>query len=155
MEATIDATLRPLLDEIRESSSPGAWADRVAASIGAVLVPLLQQATSNPGAVNAPPPAELEPAQSFTMRKALADIRSAAADLNAELVRLRAFRSALTADMPAVAAAIDSAAGRAGSRLRQAATELDGLRPYVPGIPEIDEPPPVAPAAPVSDDPSF
>lgn len=128
VEQAVDARLQPVLDELRESASPGAWADRVAASIAAVLVPLLKQ-MSDGGAGGTP---ELAQSQTVAARNALADIHAAASELNAELVRLRAFRSALTADMPGVAAAIDDATGRAKDRLEKVSDEIDGLieRPY-------------------------
>lgn len=131
VEQAVDARLQPVLDELRgltiglEAGASAALPDRLAASIAAVLGPVFA------GSRGQTLEAAAREAPSVDMRRALADAQAAAADLKAELVRLRAFRLALTHDNPALAAAIDQAADRGESRLARAAAEVEGLRAFV------------------------
>jgi hypothetical protein len=65
------------------------------------------------------------------IRRTMSDVQASAVALQGELVRLRAFRGALAADMPTVAAAVDNAATRAQDRLAKAAEEADDLRSFL------------------------
>ena len=72
----------------------------------------------------------LAPAQEAVVAKVtdtLAGVEDIASQLRNELVRLHAFREALAADLPAVAAAVDQASARAEARLSELTERVDEL----------------------------
>lgn len=72
----------------------------------------------------------LVPAQDEVVAKVsdtLAGVENIASELRNELVRLHAFREALAADLPAVAAAVDQASSRAEARLAELTERVDEL----------------------------
>lgn len=72
----------------------------------------------------------LAPAQEEVVAKVsstLASVEDIASELRNELVRLHAFREALAADLPAVAAAVDQASARAEARLAELTERVDEL----------------------------
>jgi hypothetical protein len=102
---------------------------------------------------------EVSPSDPAQLAPALADVRRWGAELQAELVRLAAFRKALADDMPSLAGAVDVAVDRASERLRAAGlpTGLPGAAgtadaPPVPAW-AAPPPPPPAPASPKTPNP--
>jgi hypothetical protein len=138
------------------NGDPAAMAERVGRSMREVLSDLLEQAGRRTPAYEVRPlPREARLPQSLdvvsrelpaaapntrpqlddsvmdAIRRTMSDVQASAVALQGELVRLRAFRGALAADMPTVAAAVDNAATRAQDRLAKAAEEAEDLRSFL------------------------
>jgi hypothetical protein len=160
VRSALTEQLTPVVDSLRavsarlDAADPDVLAERVARSIQIALAPLRDQLRNASQPAGPPPLAhaampralevvarELPPAMSGSVEdsvvaavtKALTEVHMAAVELHGELVRLRAFRAALEADMPTVAAAVDAADERASQRLVKAADQVNGLRSYVNG----------------------
>jgi hypothetical protein len=114
-------------------------ADRLADLLDTVPARIRAAVEEGVARIQARPMAEVAPNQP-ELGPAVADVRRWASELHAELVRLAAFRQALADDMPALATALDSAASRAGDRLRTTTQSMEALGIEPPEPPEPSEP---------------